>query len=168
MYQRLLLILDAEQEYETLVCDAMDLAQQLNASVHALVVGPRQQETVSHYLAELTVYEFNARESRQKALVPEIFGAVKSTARDRSVSVTGTSVVRTARLKDLLCTAEQTKSDVIVISPLFRPSLSDLLLGPKAHRIAKRAALPLLLLSPPAKQHMSADYCSQAHGLGLL
>lgn len=148
MYQQLLLVLDAEEACNTLSTDALNLSQQLGASLHVLVLAPKHYESASHHHAEYSVIEFASGKARSACLASELLLAVQAQGKQAGITVSGGIASGVSATRAVLQAAQAVPSDAIVMSARLRPSLPDLWLGSVAQRVARKLSKPVILLTP--------------------
>lgn len=148
MYRHLLLVVDGQQDSVSIIVEAVELAWQLSASMHALVMTPDLLDSGSQIQAEALAFEYSIGKTPNAHFATNILQTVHAHGSALKVTVSGEIVNVVAAVDDILKAAEVHKSDAIVMSRSLWPRLSDLLMGTVAERLVKKASVPIMLLNP--------------------
>jgi nucleotide-binding universal stress UspA family protein len=140
MYDRILVPTDGSTGTAHVVMQALDLAEQYDATVHALNVVDTE---VSSMLSDVGGDDERLREQGESAV-----GMVERMAESHDVDVV-TAVESGDPAKTILAYAEEIDADVVVVGTHGRSGVKRYVLGSVAERLVRHATCPVLTVRLP-------------------
>lgn len=147
LYSRLLLVMDGRYAGSSGFFEAVEMARQLSASMHVMVIAQNLLDSVSQIQSEALVYEYSVRCGSPLDADPVILERVLSYASEVGVAVTGEIVNVADPVDDVLKSAQMCNSDAILVEGRLRQRMSDFFVGSFSDRLIKVAKVPVVFLS---------------------